>query len=381
MRCRGWIFRKGIYERKQPVRATVELCRCAMSAQLAPSSEPFDALHGEVRQLIEAARKRMVTQVNHALVTTYWQVGRIVRTRVLLQERAQYGDSTVKRLAESLVVEYGEGFGQRNLFRMASFYQRFPDEAILSTLSTKLSWSHFVELLKLEDPLKLEFYASMCVDARWSVRCLRERMDSMLYERTAISKKPEALIRQELTNLQQMPSQTSPALFLKDPYLLDFLDLKDNFSEKDLESAILLELERFILELGSDFSFMRRQKRIQIGGNDYYMNLLFYRRKLRRLVLIELKLGDFKAEHKGQVELYLKWLAKYERQPSEQSPIAIILCGGKDHDVIELMDLEADHIHVSEYWLTLPPKEVLQAKLQKAMFEARTRFELRRVPE
>ena len=284
-------------------------------------------------------------------------------------------------LAESLVVEYGEGFGQRNLFRMASFYQRFPDEAILSTLSTKLSWSHFVELLKLEDPLKLEFYASMCVDARWSVRCLRERMDSMLYERTAISKKPEALIRQELTNLQQMPSQTSPALFLKDPYLLDFLDLKDNFSEKDLESAILLELERFILELGSDFAFMSRQKRIQIGGNDYYMDLLFYHRKLRRLVLIELKLGDFKAEYKGQVELYLKWLAKYERQPGEQSPIAIILCGGKDHDVIELMDLEADHIHVSEYWLTLPPKEVLQAKLQKAMFEARTRFELRRVPE
>ncbi len=351
-----------------------------MSNDPAPSFDPIEALHGEIRLLIEAARTRVAEQVNRTLVLSYWHIGKTIKTEILDDARAQYGASVLKQLAHRLTHEFGNGFSYSALTRMAKFYATAPDVEIVATLSQQLSWSHFVELIKPEDALKREFYTHLCADGRWSVRTLRERMDSMLYERTAISKKPEALIRQELIQLQQIPSQVNPALFLKDPYLLDFLELKDNFSEKDLESAILLELERFILELGSDFAFMSRQKRIQIGGNDYYMDLLFYHRKLRRLVLIELKLGDFKPEYKGQVELYLKWLAKYERQPGEQSPIAIILCGGKDHDVIELMDLEAEQIHVSEYWLTLPPKEVLQAKLQKAMFEARTRFELRRVP-
>jgi hypothetical protein len=184
-----------------------------------------------------------------------------------------------------------------------------------------------------------------------------------------------------LARLQQQPGDATPALFFKDPYLLDFLDLTDNFSEKDLEMAILRELERFILELGSDFAFMSRQKRIQIGAHDYYLDLLFYHRKLKRLVLVELKLGEFKPEYKGQVELYLRWLAKYEQQAGEQSPIAIILCSGKDADVIELMDLEPDNIHIGEYWLKLPPKELLQAKLHKAMIEARTRLELWRQGE
>jgi len=207
---------------------------------------------------------------------------------------------------------------------------------------------------------------------------LRERIDSMLFERTAISRQPDALIRKELKQLQQKSAEASLALFLKDPYLLDFLDLKDNFSENDLESAILQELERFILELGSDFAFMCRQRRIHLGGHDYYLDLLFYHRKLKRMVLIELKLGEFKPDYKGQVELYLKWLAKHEQQPGEQSPIAIILCSGKDTEVVELLDLEPENIHVGEYWLKLPPRELLEAKLRKAMVQARTQLELRR---
>lgn len=268
------------------------------------------------------------------------------------------------------MLDYGSGFSRRNLFRMVKLYQYFSDLPIVPTVSSQLSWSHFVELIKIEDELKREFYIRMCAEARWSVRALRERIDNMLFERTAISKQPDALIQRDLASSQQ-----TPRLFLKDPYLLDFLDLKDNFSEKDLESAILMELERFILELGSDFAFMSRQKRIQIGSNDYYIDLLFYHRKLQRLVLIELKLGEFKAEYKGQVELYLKWLAKYEQQPGEHSPIAIILCSDKDAEVVELMDLEQDNIHVAEYWLKLPPKEALQAKLHKAMLEAKARLE------
>jgi len=349
-----------------------------MTRNRLPGESNIDTLHSEIRQLIESAKTRVATQVNQALVLTYWQIGKAIKEEVLLEDRAQYGDATIKRLSEKLVEEYGNGFGQRNLFRMVRFYQQFPDPEIVTTVSAQLSWSHFVELLKLDDPTKRQFYVRMCADGHWSVRTLRERMDSMLFERTAIAKQPDAIVRQELTQLQHQPTTTSCTLFLKDPYLLDFLDLRDNFNEKDLENAILLELERFILELGSDFAFMGRQKRILIGGSDYYLDLLFYHRKLRRLVLIELKLGDFKPEHKGQVELYLKWLAKYEQQPGEQSPIAIILCGGKDTELVELMDLEPDNIHIAEYWLKLPPQEVLKSKLHKAMVEARTRLEFQR---
>lgn len=341
-----------------------------------PASAPqLDALHSEIRQLIEAARGHVVTQVNQALVLTYWQIGKTIRTHVLDDGRAEYGDATVQRLAERLVREFGSGFGPRNLFRMIRFYQQFPDGQIVPTLSAKLSWSHFVELLKLEDPTQREFYLGLCAEGRWSVRTLRERIDAMLYERTALAKQPAEVLRSELVRLRE-GQPPAPTLFLKDPYLLDFLDLKDNFSEHDLESAILAELERFLLELGSDFAFMGRQKRIQIGGHDYTLDLLFYHRKLKRLVVIELKLGDFKPEYKGQVELYLKWLAKHEQQPDEQAPIAIIFCGGKDAEVVELMDLEPDNIHIAEYWLKLPPREVLQAKLHKAMVEAKARLEV-----
>lgn len=339
---------------------------------------PADKLYQVIHTLIESAKTQVVVQVNQALVLTYWQIGRIIKTEVLDDDRSQYGAAVLKQLAERLTHDYGSGFSYSSLTRMAKFYAILPEEGIVATLSQQLSWSHFVELIKIDDAIKREFYIQLCADGRWSVRALRERMDSMLFERTAISKQPDALIRQELARLQEQPTAATPALFLKDPYLLDFLDLTDNFSEKDLEKAILRELERFILELGSDFAFMSRQKRIQIGAHDYYLDLLFYHRKLRRLVLVELKLGEFKPDYKGQVELYLRWLAKYEQQVGEQSPIAIILCSGKDADVVELMDLEPDNIHIAEYWLKLPPKELLQAKLHKAMVEARTRLELRR---
>lgn len=348
-----------------------------MKPPIQPVTTKVDTLHGEIRQLIETAKAHIVSQVNQTLVLTYWQIGKMIKNELVLDDRAEYGDATIKRLADKLVCEYGNGFGQRNLFRMVKFYQQVPDREILTTVSAQLSWSHFVELLKLDDPIKREFYTRMCISGRWSVRMLRERMDSMLFERTAISKQPDAVVQSELASLQQNQALT-PQLFLKDPYLLDFLDLQDNFTEKDLENAILRELERFILELGSDFAFMGRQKRIQIGGNDYYIDLLFYHRKLKRLVLIELKLGEFKPEYKGQVELYLKWLAKHEQQEDEQTPIAIILCSGKDAEVVELMDLEPDNIHIAEYWLKLPPKELLQAKLHKAMVEAKARMELQR---
>jgi predicted nuclease of restriction endonuclease-like (RecB) superfamily len=337
-----------------------------------PATTNIDTLYQDIRQLIESAKAHVVSQVNQTLVLTYWQIGKTIKTEILQDDRSEYGQATLKQLAQRLQQEYGAGFSYSSLTRMIKFYGFMPEQTIVATVSQQLSWSHFVELIKIEDDLKRGFYIRLCSDARWSVRTLRERMDSMLYERTALSRQADEVIVQELA------APATPQLFLKDPYLLDFLDLKDNFTEKDLENAILAELERFILELGSDFAFMNRQKRIQIGGNDYYIDLLFYHRKLRRLIVIELKLGDFKAEYKAQVELYLKWLAKYEQQADEQSPIAIILCSGKDAEVVELMDLEPDNIHIAEYWLKLPPKEVLQAKLHKAMIEAKARLEFQR---
>ena len=351
--------------------------RLPAAAPTVPAEPEVDALYQDIRQRVERARAQVLTQVNQALVLTYWHVGKAIKTRVLQGERAAYGAGVLRQLAERLKRDYGSGFSHSGLTRMAKLFDCLPDEHIVATLSQQLSWSHFVELIKIDDPTRRAFYTELCAQARWSVRTLRERMDGLLFERSAIARQPEAAIRQELAQLGQ-GAGTSPALFLKDPYLLDFLDLKDGFTERDLEAAILAELERFILELGSDFAFMGRQKRIQVGGHDYYIDLLFFHRRLRRLVLVELKLGEFKPEHKGQVELYLKWLAKHEQQPGENAPIAIILCSDKDAEVVELMDLEKDQIHVAEYWLQLPPQEVLRAKLHRALVEARERLDRER---
>ena len=340
-----------------------------------PLPVEYPALYSDIRRLINDARTQVVKQVNKTLTVTYWQIGKRIQTQILDNSRAEYGKQTIQQLSQQLGNEFGKGFTYSSLTRMVKFYLAFPDEKIIATLSQLLSWSHFVELIKLDNDIQREFYTRMSSHEGWSVRTLRERMDSMLFERSAIAKQPEKIIRQELAKLKQQQNE-SLSLHLKDPYLLDFLDLHDNFSEKDLENAILHKLEHFILELGSDFAFMARQKRLQIGGNDYYLDLLFFHRKLKRLVLIELKLGEFKPEYKGQVELYLKWLAKHEQQADENPPIAILLCSSKDKEVIELMELEQDDIHVSEYWLQLPPKEILQAKLHKAIEEAKLRLEV-----
>ncbi len=213
----------------------------------------------------------------------------------------------------------------------------------------------------------------MAINERWSIRTLKERVDSMLFERTSLSKKPEKTIENDLKTLSD-ENKMSLDLFLRDPYVLDFLEMQDTFSEKDLESAILMELESFILEFGSDFAFVGRQVRIIVGNRDYYIDLLFYHRKLRRLVLIELKLGEFKPEHKGQDELYLRWLDKNERNEGEESPIGIILCAEKSNETVELLELDQSGIHVAQYLTQIPPKEVFEEKLFKAIERAKSKL-------
>jgi len=272
------------------------------------------------------------------------------------------------------MLEYGNSFSEKNLRRMIQLADVFPDEQILVSLIRHLSWTHFIALIPLKDSLKREFYAEMCRMERWSVRTLRRKIDSMLYERTALSRKPEKLIEQELETLRQEDLLT-PDLVFRDPYFLDFLGLKDAYHEKDLEAAILRELEAFIMELGAGFTFVARQKRIIVDDDDFYMDLLFYHRDLRRLVVIELKLGKFRPEHKGQMELYLRWLDRYERKQGEESPLGIILCAGKDDERVELLELNTAGIHVAQYLTILPPKELLRQKLHAAIERSRKQFE------
>ena len=272
------------------------------------------------------------------------------------------------------MTEFGRGFERTNLTRMMKFAEAFPHEEIVATLSHQLSWSHFRELLPLDKPLQRDFYAEMCRMEGWSVRTLRGRIDSMLYERTALSRKPEELARQELATLKES-GEVGPALVLKDPYILDFLGLKDQYIERDFEDAILRELEMFLLELGAGFSFIARQKRIQLDGEDFYIDLLFYNRKLKRLVAVELKQGSFRAEYEGQMELYLRWLAKYESEDAEGPPLGIILCAGTSTGQIELLELGSAGIHVAEYLTVLPPRDVLERKLKDAIGAEGLRFE------
>jgi len=332
-----------------------------------------DTLLHELRCLIDETRAAVATAVNASLTMLYWRIGKCINQNILRDERAAYGEQLIVELSQRLATEYGRGFSSANLRRMIQFAALFPDEHIVASLMRQLSWTHFTLLLPLKDPLQREFYAQMCRVEGWSVRVLREKIDSMLYERTALSRKPEDLIRQELATLRT-EDRLTPDLVFHDPYLLDFLGLRDHYREKDLEDAILREIEAFLLEFGAGFAFVARQKRIIVDSDDYYLDLLLFHRGLRRLVAVELKLGDFKPAYKGQMELYLRWLAKHEQQPGEALPIGLILCAGKKEETIELLELEQSYIRVAEYMLELPPKETLARKLHAAIQSARARL-------
>ena len=330
----------------------------------------------DLRGLIEETRAHVATTVNAALTMLYWRIGQRINEEVLKGERAAYGAEILQTVSAKLMVEYGSSFSEKNLRRMIQFSEVFPDEQILVSLIRHLSWTHFIALIPLKDQLQRDFYAEMCRMERWSVRTLRKKIGSMLFERTTLSRKPEKLIELELEALRQ-DDQLTPDLVFRDPYFLDFLGLKEAYQEKDFEAAILRELESFIMELGAGFSFVARQKRIIVDEDDFYLDLLFYHRDLRRLVVIELKLDKFRPEHKGQMELYLRWLDRYERKQGEESPLGIILCAGKKDERIELLELDRSGIHVAEYLTTLPPKELLRQKLHAAIERSRQQFENR----
>jgi predicted nuclease of restriction endonuclease-like (RecB) superfamily len=334
-----------------------------------PATAP-GSLHAELRALIASSRQRLAGAVNAELTRLYWTVGRRLSSEVLGGERASYGSQLLDQLGQQLAQEFGRGFEARNLRRMVKFAQAFPDAEIVSTLSTKLSWSHLVAIVPLKTPEARHFYAAQAAQDGWSVRELSSQIERKAFERTEIATAQVPLLQ---------TADAVPALVFKDPYFLDFLGLRQGHDEGDLEAAILRQLEAFILELGRGFAFVERQKRMVIDGDDFYLDLLFYHRRLRRLVAIELKLGRFKAAHKGQMELYLKWLDKHERQPGEEAPIGLILCAESSREQVELLQMHKDGITVAEYWTELPPKAELEQQLHQALLEARERLARRGV--
>jgi len=340
---------------------------------LALRPQGLAALLADVRELIAEARQGAARAVDAGLATLYWQVGQRIRQDILKEKRAGYGEQIVFALSAQLERDFGRGFGEKNLRRMIQFAEAYPDREIVVSLLRQLGWTHFLRLIPIQDPLKRDFYAEMCRVENWSTRTLQQKIQSMLYERTALSKKPDKLIRRELKQLRDEDKLT-PDLVFRDPYVLDFLGLKDTYAEKDLESAILREMESFILELGVGFCFVARQLRMQIDDRDYYLDLLFYHRKLCRLIAIELKIGQFEAADKGQMELYLGWLKRYAAEPQEAAPLGMILCAGKSTEHVALLELEKSGIHVASYWTELLPKKELERKLHEVVRLARSRF-------
>ncbi len=360
---------KAVAKRAASRTTTAKTALVKAAARQTPDAVDEAGLLADLRGLIAAAHRRVATVANATHTMLCWHVGRRLLKENLLEGRAAYGKQILVTVSRELTHEYGKGFSYAEVARMIQFSQVFSDEAIVATLSQQLSWSHFHALLPIKDPLARDFYAEMCRIDRWDVRTLRKKIGGMLFQRTALSKNTQAVISSEIASLRD--GRVTPDTVFRDPYLLDFLGLKGAYSERDLETAILREIEGVLLELGSGFAFVARQKRMSVGKDDFHLDLLFFHRHLRRLIAVELKLESFQPAHAGQMEFYLRWLDKHERAPGEEAPLGLILCASADAEQVELLELDAKSIRVSEYLTELPPLKLLQARLHQAIEHAR----------
>lgn len=337
-------------------------------------TDTYDQLLNDIVQLIQQGRRRVATEVNSTTVVLYWSIGKRINDEILADKRAEYGDQIINTISEQLSLKFGKGYSRSGLFRMVRFAKFYPDLQIVATVSRQLYWSHIILLCQMDDDLRRNFYMQMACIENWDVRTLREKTGTMLFERTAISKQPEEVIRYELEKLSKT-QQLTPDLVFRDPCFLDFMGLATKYSESDLESAILDHIVEFIQEMGSDFCLVTRQKRMSTQRTDRYLDLLFFHRSMRRLVAVELKLDRFEPEHKGQMEWYLRWLDKNERKPGEEKPMGIILCADKDQEDVEYLELDQAGIHVAQYFTELPPKAIMEEKLHAAIAMAKQNHE------
>jgi len=328
---------------------------------------PEQTLFNDLSKLIEQSKNFVIVQANSVMTMLFWNVGKRINEDILQNKRADYGKQIVATVATFLTEKYGRNFERTNLTRMMKFAELFHDLGIVAPLAQQLSWSHFRELITLKDEKTRLFYAKEAAERHWGKRELRQSIERKEFERTEI-----ANLQIEVLTAEQ---QIIPFNVFKDPCFLDLYNLPKNYDECDLEDAIMREMERFILEMGKGFAFVERQKRMIIDGEDFHLDLLFFHRTLKRLVAIELKLGKFMAKYKGQMELYLKWLNRYERQEGENEPIGLILCAEGNREQIELLEMHKDGIMVAEYWTELPPKKLLEQKIREIVIETRELFE------
>lgn len=324
-----------------------------------------DNIFNGIQNLIDTANLRVAVFLNSETTILYWQVGDYINKQLTHDERADYGARIVATLSQQLTVLYGKGYTYTSLTRMCKVAKCF-DYQNIATLSQQLSWSHLIELAAIDNILKRNFYTQLCVYERWNVRQLREKADTMLFERTAITSKPEETINEALQHLAKN-NTISPELVFKNSYVLNFLNLPNNYSEEQLETALVNNIQQFIMELGVGFAFVERQKRIPVDADDYFLDLLFYHRKLKRLIAIDLKLGKFKPKHKAQMELYLRWLQKHEMQPGEEKPLGLLLCSQGNTEHVELLMLDNNEIRVAQYLTELPTKEWFADKMHRAL--------------
>ena len=328
-----------------------------------------DHLYQGVVDIINDAKRDVIVYVNKHANMMFWHIGHFINEDMGYQQYSAYGDKILATLSQRLTALYGKGYTYSAVTRMMKVARIYNEEGMFATLSQTLTWSHFLELITIEDDTKRLFYQQMGIAEHWSVRQLRDKQDEMAYERSLIAAKPEDEI---ITTLEQVsPTHMEPDAVLRNSYVLDFLGLSGYYSEGELEAAIAKQLEAFILELGQGFAFLERQKRFTIDGTDYYLDLLFYHRKLKCLIAIDLKLGKFKPQYKGQMELYLKYLQKYDMQPDENPPIGLLLCSEGNTEHIELMMLNEDRIKVAQYLTCLPDKQWFIDKLNRSILIAK----------
>ena len=328
-----------------------------------------DHLYEGVSAIIDNARRLVSVYVNAHASMTFWNVGKYIIDDMEYRTYSAYGKKILATLSQRLTARYGRGYTYSALTRMMKVARLYSDSEMFAMLSQTLSWSHFLELITIEDETKRLFYQQMSIGDHWSVQQLRDKQDEMAYERSLIAAKPDEEKVKKLENITVQ--QTEPDVVLKSSYVLNFLGLNDYYTEKELENAIASQLENFILELGQGFAFLERQKRFTIDGTDYYLDLLFYHRKLKCLVAIDLKLGKFKPQYKGQMELYLKYMQKYEMQPDENPPIGLLLCSEGNTEHVELMMLDEDRIKVAQYLTCLPDKQWFVDKLNRSILIAK----------
>lgn len=353
----------------------------------------YDATLTDVADILDAARSAAARSVNSIITAAYWLVGRrIVEYEQGGAERAEYGAELIRRLSVDLTALYGRGFSVRNLRQMRAFYlaweirqtpsaesvssgrirqtvsaESVTPEATLATIASSfpLTWSAYVQLLSVRNEAAWEFYEAEAIAGGWTIRQLRRQIDSEFYERTALSYDKEAML---LRGRQQEAGDiVSPAEAFKDPYILEFLGLKDEYSEADLEEALIRHLEEFLMELGGDFCFVGRQRRLHIGDEWYRVDLLFYNRRLRCLVVIDLKLGRFTHADAGQMNLYLNYAREHWAIAGENPPVGLILCAHRDEDVARYALAGLDNtILPAEYRIALPSEETLIAEINRA---------------